>query len=548
MLQREAVGHQFGVQATVDSQHVLGRITALSTSPALRTSMLALLTAASYYAGSRIGFFFTPAETPIAMFWPPNAILLVVFLLTPRRTWWVLVLAVLPAHLLIQLQVGIPVLSALGWFAGNSGEALLGAACIRFLRKEQPWFDSVHGVVVFLAFGVGLATLVTSFLDAGSTLLTGLGRNYWMLWTTRLTSNMVADLTIVPTLVILATSKISRFRKAKIPRYFEGTLLAVAIVTVSVFVFRTENAPGSIPAFIYAPLPFFIWAALRFGAGALSASMLVTTLISVWNAMHGRGPFGTSSPVAQALSLHIVLTVFAVPLMLMAALIAERRSIGERLKAAREKLMFERDEELHRVARGLHEDIVQPLTLAGLSVESLRARSDSSAKVALGGLYDQISNLSEVTRNLSQELYPFTVEYLGLVPALRKLCRKVGGESGIAITFSEEAMLPDLSSDFSQSLFRVAQQVMQEIVRQSHAKTADMGLKVTRQRVLLQIKYDGGAISPEQWEGTALTWVRERLLSMGGTLRITSVPSGGAIIEALVPIKPSPQFRVSDCA
>src|SRR4029077_19365639 len=150
-----------------------------SLAPPLRMLIIALLVAVSYYAGSQIGFFFTPADQPISTFWPPNAILLGVFLLTPPRIWWVFVLAVLPAHLLIQLQVGVPVLSAVGWFVGNTSEALLGAGCIQFLKKDTSLFETVKGVVIFLAFGVGLATLVTSFLDAGSTVLTGAGHNYW---------------------------------------------------------------------------------------------------------------------------------------------------------------------------------------------------------------------------------------------------------------------------------------------------------------------------------------------------------------------------------
>src|ERR1700745_1919032 len=49
----------------------------------VRTSAIALLVAISYYVGSQIGFFLTPAQCPIAAFWPPNAILLAAFLLTP---------------------------------------------------------------------------------------------------------------------------------------------------------------------------------------------------------------------------------------------------------------------------------------------------------------------------------------------------------------------------------------------------------------------------------------------------------------------------------
>ena len=130
--------------------------------------VIALLVAIGYYAGTRIGFLFTPAQTAISAFWPPNAILLAAFLLTPARMWWALLLAVLPAHLLAQLHSGVPVWTVLGWFLGNTGEALLGAACIRrFQKDERALFQSVRGVTIFLLFGVLAAPALTSFLDAG---------------------------------------------------------------------------------------------------------------------------------------------------------------------------------------------------------------------------------------------------------------------------------------------------------------------------------------------------------------------------------------------
>ena len=183
--------------------------TVRSALPFLRRSVIALSVAISYYLGSQIGFFFTPAHSPIAVFWPPNAILLAAFLLTPPRIWWLLLLAVLPAHVFIQLRTGIPVLSSLGWFVGNTGEALLGAACIRYFKKEKPLFESMRGIVVFMAFGVLVAPLVTSFVDAASTVLTGLGPDYWTLWAARLTSNMIANLIIVPTIVVLGVRGLS---------------------------------------------------------------------------------------------------------------------------------------------------------------------------------------------------------------------------------------------------------------------------------------------------------------------------------------------------
>ena len=512
----------------------------------LRTSAIALLVAISYYVGSQVGFFLTPAQSPIAAFWPPNAILLAAFLLTPPRIWWVLLLAVLPAHLSIQLRTGIPMLSSLGWFVGNSGEALLGAACIRYFKKEKPLFESAKGMVVFVAFGVLLATLVTSFVDAASTVLSGLGSNYWTLWTARLTSNMIANLIIVPTIVIFGVNGISWFRRASFARYLEAGFLAVGIVVVSLLVFSRESAAVSMPVFIYAPLPLLLWAALRFGTGGLSASMLVVALTSAWNAMHGRGPFGNLSLADHVLSLHILLTVFALPLMFTAGLIAEQRRGDETLRETRCKLVDAREQERHRIARELHDDIVQQLTMVGLSVDELRSGFNASAKTELDKLYDQISVVSKATRDLSHDLYPFTLEYLGLAGGLMKLCRDTGAKSGLTINFSEKDVPSDLPSDISHCFFRVAQEALQNIVKHSHASAASMELTVRGGHVLLRIVDDGVGITPEQHHsgGMGLASIRERVWALEGTCKVTSGPLKGTTVEATVPLKKESQAHL----
>src|SRR5258708_23503482 len=133
------------------------------------------------------------------------------------------------------------------------------------------------------------------------------------------------------------------------------------------------------------------WGGLRFGRGGLSASVLVVVLISAWNAMHDRGPFGTSSLTSHVVSLHILLTAFALPLMLTAALVAERRNIDQKLRATRESLIFARGEDLQRIARWLHGDVVQRLTLVGLSVDELRTECGASPKSPLHRLYHHVS-------------------------------------------------------------------------------------------------------------------------------------------------------------
>src|SRR5712671_3913305 len=88
-----------------------------------RAMLIAFSVATAYYMGTIVGFVLTPPGETISTLWPPNALLLAFLLLAPRRTWWVLVLAVLPAHLIVQLRHGVPLATSLGWFAGNTGEA-----------------------------------------------------------------------------------------------------------------------------------------------------------------------------------------------------------------------------------------------------------------------------------------------------------------------------------------------------------------------------------------------------------------------------------------
>ena len=503
-----------------------------------RTSAIAVLVAISYYAGSQIGFLFAPHHALVASYWPSNAILLAAFLLAPPRMWWVFLVAVLPAHFLLHLETHIPMSVVLGKFAGNTSEALLGAVCIRRFAKPRVLFDTAEGVIIFFVFGVFLAPFVTSFLDAAVVVYSGMGRHYWELWTSRLFSNMLAALTLAPSIIIFALSGNSWVPKVNLKKLIEGGLLAVSVVFVSVLIFARQSASG-MPALIYAPLPLLLWAALRFGVGGISTSMLVLTLISIWNAIHGRGPLGTSSLADYELSLHILLTLFALPLMLTAALIAERRRSDETLRETRCKVVDAQEQERHRVARELHDDIVQQLTLVGLNVDELRSGFKTSPKTELDKLYDQISLVSKATRYLSHDLHPFTLEYLGLAGALKKLCRDTGAQSGLVISFSEKDVPSHLQSDISRCLFRIAQEALQNIVKHSHARAASMELKVRGGQVLLRIVDDGIGITPEQHHrgGMGLANMRERIWALDGTCKVTSGPLKGTIVEASVPTK-----------
>jgi signal transduction histidine kinase len=519
--------------------------------PFWRTPLIALLVAICYYVATEVGLSLKPANTPIATLWPPGAILLAVFLLAPSRIWWALAFAVLPAHLLVQMGGSTSFSAALAWYIANVGTVLMGAFCIRYFKKQKLLFDSVQGVVIFLvfgfllaplaklAFGVLIAPLVPSFLNAG-VVPTGRGRDYWMFWMTLFSSNMISNLTLVPAVVLLGLKGVSWIRRVTLVQCVEAGLLVFGIVSVSVLVFgRQITAMNSTPALIFVLLSVLLWASVRFGSGGLSASMLVVVLISIVNVMHGRRLLPWASIGENVLFLHSLVGVLALPLLLLTAVIAERQLAEESLRSTRGKLIHSQEQERHRIARELHDDIVQQLTLVGLDLDRLRTEVDSSVNLRLAGVYDRVSEVAKATRDLSHTLHPFALEYLGLAPALRTLCRHTGALSFITINFTEENVPSGLTAEISLCLYRVAQGALQNIVKHSHAQTASMELKTRSGHALLRIVDDGVGITPEQHHsgGMGLASMRERVCALDGTFEVRSGRLKGTTVEASVPLK-----------
>ncbi len=305
-----------------------------------REAIGALLVCIGYYLGARVGFALTLHPHPVSTLWPPNAILLAALLLTPVRSWWLVLLSAFPAHLAVQLQGGVPLPMTLCWFVSNSSEALIGAAGVRVFMKHSRALDSFYRVGVFVVFAGFLAPFLSSFMDAGFVVLNNWGAgDYWDIWRRRFFSNIVANLTLVPVIVTAATRGVASLRKASGPRLIETAVFGGVLIAVCTIVFvARQPGPGTSPALLYFPLPLLLWAAVRWGPGGTSAAMLVFALLAIWGASRGQGPFLTSSPAENALSIQLFLIVISVPLMALAAITEERARAQETARQSEEKL------------------------------------------------------------------------------------------------------------------------------------------------------------------------------------------------------------------
>jgi signal transduction histidine kinase len=498
---------------------------------------VALLVGIGYYVGTRIGFAWTPAGRPNSTFWPPNAILLAALLVVQRKQWWTLLMGVLAAHMVAQLQTGVPLWTAVGWFITNSSEALIGAYCITQFTGSARRLDGVRGVLIFVVFGVLFAPLATSFLDAFAVVITGWGTHYWPLSFERFWTNALAELTIVPMIVLWRSNPISWVRRASAARFGEAALLAIGTVLVAIVVFGLKAvSPATTPALLYVPLPFLLWAASRFGLGGLSTSLLSLALISTWYTIHGREPFPDASMSQNILSLQILFCVVAVPLMFLSAVMAEARRTRELLRRTSSSLIEAQEQERHRIARELHDDLGQALALTQVTLDGLIQGSGESLKPALTDLSSQISGISNTAREISHGLYPTQLEYLGLAKALKRLCDEFRSGKNISIHLTMGNLPDQLLPLVSLSLYRIAQETMHNIITHSQAKNVQVELGADDTRISLRIIDDGVGFDPSHARaGLGLESMRQRVQAVGGFIDISSSPNSGTRIEVRVP-------------
>jgi PAS domain S-box-containing protein len=280
------------------------------------------MVAVSYYLTARLGFAMSAPPYLVSTLWAPTGLLLGALLLTPRRSWWLILAAAFPAHLIIELQVGLHWLIPV-WYLSNVGEVLIAAFLLSWTIAGPPWFDTFSRVCAF-AVSTFLAAFLSTTVAAPLVLHGEQPAVYWDVWHIRLWSNMLAMLAVTPTVVKLGSYKLRDLRKVPVGRLVEEGVYVVALLTATLIALGRQTSSPTDSALLYAPVPLLLWAAVRFRTGGVSASLLFVALLTLWTAIHGRGPFVTQSPGENVAAIQVLLIMGAIALLSLAAAVRQR--------------------------------------------------------------------------------------------------------------------------------------------------------------------------------------------------------------------------------
>ena len=305
----------------------------------LRTVFWILASGACYYLATRIAWVLCFPDSKVSLFFPPHAVLVSILLLVPTRHWWAYTLAAACSHFFATQQAHWPPLYALHCEAFDAVKNVLAAAGIRMFIKSPFHRITLREAIIFVLIAVVIVPFGTAFWGAAFTVSNHFGTHYWVEWRNLSISNGVTAIVLVPVILIGVHQLSTKGFKAAPGRILEACFLAVGILAVGYVAFdRLPAGPDTSPALLYAPVPLLIWAALRFGLGGMSASMLVITILAIWGTMQGRGPFLTQTPSENALALQLFLLMAATPLMLLAVAIDDERRSKEALRVSEERM------------------------------------------------------------------------------------------------------------------------------------------------------------------------------------------------------------------
>jgi len=200
-------------------------------------------------------------------------------------------------------------------------------------------------------------------------------------------------------------------------------------------------------------------------------------------------------------------------------------------------LLTAQDEERRRIARELHDGLIQSLAAIKLHLAPVRDKIGGESHREIAAIIDESIRQ---TRVLAYSLRPPLLDDLGLVPSLERLAETVMAESNLRV---EVCAYLDQRLDVAVEslLYTAALEGMQNVVRHANARSVRLLLAEEGGHVRLSIEDDGIGFDANEPRGFGLRGLEERVEVSGGTMTTQTRPQGGARVMVEVPHAPDPR-------
>jgi PAS domain S-box-containing protein len=224
---------------------------------------------------------------------------------------------------------------------------------------------------------------------------------------------------------------------------------------------------------------------------------------------------------------------------------AKRRDQDRELLVLTRRLVWAQETERRNIARELHDEIGQSLTLTEMNLQALLALPGNPAMASrLGESLQVVGRVREQVHDLSLNLRPSMLDDLGLEATLRWCAKRQAALVGAQLELRVAPLQHRLDPIIETECFRIAQEALSNVVRHAQARTVTVELTRNDEQLHLSVRDDGIGFDVAGVREQALRGISLGLLSMeeratraGGGLRYHALPGQGAEVHAWFPLK-----------
>jgi signal transduction histidine kinase len=229
-----------------------------------------------------------------------------------------------------------------------------------------------------------------------------------------------------------------------------------------------------------------------------------------------------------------------------AGIAIENAYLYENMRFYARQITQAQENERRRIARELHDDTIQSLVALSRRLEAV-ATSDqcSSERVAadIEELQEATGEIIKRVRRFSQDLRPSILDDLGLLPTLEELTADMNNQDGLRAEFRVAGEERRLSSEMELTLFRIAQEAMNNVRKHADADHVITTVELSDSAVKLIVEDNGKGFNPPTLTDhpttagkLGLIGMHERARLLGGSLVVESKPGDGTRVVVNVPV------------
>lgn len=213
----------------------------------------------------------------------------------------------------------------------------------------------------------------------------------------------------------------------------------------------------------------------------------------------------------------------------------------EEVRQLTEHLQNIREEERTSIAREIHDELGQQLTVLKMDVTWIDRKLtnvDPAIKEKLRDLVNVLNQTIKTVRRISSELRPSLLDDLGLIAAVEWHLKEFEKRSGIKTQFDAPAKELSLNDATKTTLFRIMQESLTNVARHSQAKTVKVNLFQRNGNIFLRIEDDGIGFEQEKVSSKrtlGILGMRERTTMIGGKYKINSSEGKGTVVLVSIP-------------